>query len=53
MHSTKKRNNKFLYKKCLLLKKNIKNSDKIFKFKKKKMKKISTLFTKTEKEKIL
>ena len=51
MHSTKKRNNRFLYKKCLLLKKNIKNSDKIFKFKKKKWQKFQHFLRKLKKKK--
>lgn len=51
MHSTKKRNNKPFYKKCLLLKKGFKNTDKILKFKRKKWQKFQYSLRKLKKKK--
>ena len=53
MYSTKKLGSKLLYKKLLYLKKDVKNSDKILKFKKKKWQKFQQILLKSKKKKVL
>jgi len=50
MYSTKKLGSKLLYKKLLYLKKDVKNSDKILKFKKKKWQKFQQILLKSKKK---